>query len=357
LDDKGYKCVKHHKKVVKKILVFNVGSSSLKWGFFEGLTKKISGVYENINYEKTVKEIFAKLSSEKIDFIAHRIVHGGNIKSPVLINKEVKLKIKKFSEFAPLHNSKQLELVNFVEKISKLKQYAVFDNFFFANLPKISLVYAIPKEISEKYQIRRYGFHGLSHKSASKDLRGKTITCHLGSGSSISAIVNGKPLDTSMGFTPMEGLMMSTRSGTIDPGIILFLQKKGYDVEKMLNKNSGFKGLCKNEDFKYIKANIEKKEIKFAYDLFVYQLTKIIGSYISAMNGLDNLVFTGAIGENSPTVRQDVCKNLLFMGIKINKLKNNKNSEIISEENSRIKVYVKKCDEESEIAKEVLKKI
>ncbi len=343
----------------KKILVFNVGSSSIKYSLFENSNLLESGEYEklksNENYKKAVQNIFKKFEDKKIDIIAHRVVHGGELKKTSRITREVKDKIKEFSEFAPLHNPKQLIVIKMCEKYNK-PQYAVFDTMFFENLPDIAKTYAIPKEITRKYNIKRYGFHGLSDKSVSKYLKGKTIVCHLGSGSSISAIKDGKAIDTTMGLTPLEGIMMGTRSGSIDPGIILLLQKRGYNAENILTNKSGLKGLTGFEDFRDIRAKMNKnKDCKLAYDLLIYQITKTIGSYLAALGGLNNLVFTAKIGENVPKLREDVCKNLQFIGLNLDKNRNNKNEEIISSNNSKVKVYVRKDNEERIIIEEVLK--
>jgi acetate kinase len=345
-------------KKEKNILVFNVGSSSIKYSLFEGLNLIDIGYYERLkdkeDYRKSIIQIFEKVNKNNLDLIAHRVVHGGGLKKPVKVNEEVKSIIEIFSEFAPLHNPKQLMVIDFCEKYKK-PQYAFFDTAFFSDIPKVAQVYAIPKELSKKFQIRRYGFHGLSHECVSRNLKGKLITCHLGSGASISAILDGKPLDTSMGFTPLEGLIMGTRSGTIDPGIILFLEKKKYSVEKILTEKSGLKGICKFNDFRDILRNLDKKDCKLAYDMFIYSIIKIIGSYVGVLNGLDNLVFTGAIGENVARLREEVCDNFKFLGLKLNKKRNKTNEELISSENSKVKVFVKKTNEERIIIEEILK--
>jgi len=344
--------------MAKNILVFNVGSSSIKYGLFENSNSIQSHNYEKLkskkDYETTIKNIFEKLKNIRIDAIAHRVVHGGELKKTSKITKDIKNKIKQSSEFAPLHNPNQLMVIGLCESFKK-PQYAVFDTMFFANLPEVAKTYAIPKEITTKYNIKKAGFHGLSDKYVSKDLKGRTIVCHLGSGSSISAIKDGKAIDTTMGLTPLEGIMMGTRSGSIDPGIIFFLQKKGYNMEDILTNKSGFKGMSKFNDFRDILSRMDKnKDCELTYDLFVYQIIKTIGSYIAALNGLDNLVFTAAIGENVPKLREDVCKNLQFISISIDKNKNKNNSELISSNNSKVKVYVRKADEGEIMAEEVL---
>jgi len=342
----------------KTILVFNVGSSSIKYTLFKNSELLKSGNYERLktkgDYEDSVKKIFEDVGKEA-DCIVHRVVHGGDLKKPSKITEEVKNKIKEFSEFAQLHNPKQLMVIEFCE-VYKKPQYAVFDTMFFSEIPEVAKTYAIPMEITEKYDIRRYGFHGLSHVYVSKNLKGKTVTCHLGSGSSIAAIVDGKAVDTSMGLTPLEGLIMGTRSGTIDPGIIFFLEKKGYNVEELLTEKSGLKGICGENDFRDILAGMDKeKKYKLAYDMFLYQVIKTIGSYIAVMDGIDNLVFTAAIGENVARLREDVCKHFSYLGIKLDKEENQKNSEIISSKSSSVKVFVKKTNEEKTAVEEVLK--
>lgn len=284
---------------VKKILVFNVGSSSIKYNLFENSDLIKSGNYEKLetkeDYQKSVKEIFRKINEKNIDLIIHRIVHGGDLKKPSRINRKIKKKIKIFSELAPLHNPKQLMVIELCEKYKKT-QYAVFDTAFFSDIPQIAKIYAIPKALTKKYKIRRYGFHGSSHEFISKNLRGKTIICHLGSGSSISAVLNGKPVDTSMGFTPLEGVIMGTRSGTVDPGLIFFLEKRGYNAKEILTEKSGLKGICNYNDFRDILSNMKKNnDCRLAYEMLIYSIIKMIGSYVAALDGLDNLVFTAKI--------------------------------------------------------------
>ena len=343
----------------KRILVFNVGSSTIKYSLFENLNLIESGNYEKLkskeDYNKSVQNIFKKFENRKIEILVHRVVHGGELKQISKITKEIKEKIKKFSKFAPLHNPNQLAVIELCEKFKK-PQYAVFDTMFFSNLPEIAKIYALPKEITKKYKIRRYGFHGLSHEYVSKELRGKTIVCHLGSGSSISAIKEGKPIDTSMGLTPLEGIMMGTRSGSIDPGIIFLLQKKGYNAEDILTNKSGLKGISGHTDFRDILSEMKKnKDCRLAYDLFAYQIIKTIGSYVAILNGIDNLVFTAAIGENVSKLRKDICNSLRYTGLILDENKNKKNEGIISSRNSKVKVLVKKTNEERIMTEGVLK--
>ena len=344
--------------MVKKVLVFNVGSSTIKVSLFRDSKKVFFKKYENLktnkDYKNSFDSIFRIIKPNDFDIIAHRVVHGGDINKTVKINRKIKKRINKFSKFAPLHNPQELEIINLAEKFHK-PQYAVFDTSFFTSLPKISTTYPIPKELTEKYQIKRYGFHGLSHKAVSSNLKGKTITCHLGAGCSMSAIKDGKPIDTSMGLTPLEGLMMMTRSGSVDPGLILFLQHQGHNLDKILNFESGFKGLCNLEDFKDVLKNLKHPRVKLAYDIFIYQIVKYIGAYAAELEGLNNLVFTGAIGEGSWKLREDVCKHFYFLDLKIDHNKNINNQEIISSSGSKINVLVRQANEDEIIVKEVLK--
>jgi len=343
----------------KIILVFNVGSSSIKYSLFKDSNIIKQGNYEELkteeDYKISVEKIFKNIDEKEVDLIIHRVVHGGGLKKPLRINEEIKNKIKRFSEFAPLHNPRQLKVIELCEHYKK-PQYAVFDTIFFADLPEIAKIYAIPKRITEKYKIKKYGFHGLSHKSVSRGLKGRTIICHLGSGSSISAIKDSKAIDISMGLTPLEGIMMGTRSGSIDPGIILLLQREGYNAEDILTNKSGLKGICGYSDFRIIRKKMGKnKDCKLAYGMFIYQIIKTIGSYVAVLNGLDNLVFTAKIGENVAELREKVCNHLSFLGVQLDKKKNRLNSEIISSEKSKVRVYVRKTNEEKIAVEEIMK--
>ncbi len=367
---------------IENLLVINAGSSSLKFALFRKSKNPfliVSGNCDGIgtrnsyfifkdkkgysskfkrkisNYKEAVELMCGFLKKEKIDFdaIAHRVVHGGELKEVVLVDKKIEKIIDNFSVFAPLHNPSELEVIRILKKFGR-PQYAVFDTEFFSDLPDVSKVYPIPLGISKKYKLKKYGFHGISHEFVSKGLNGKTIICHLGSGCSISAIENGRVFDTSMGMTPLEGLMMRTRSGSIDPGVILFFLLKGYNLDEVLSKDSGFKGISGKKDFRDILKTMNRnKKSKLAYDMFIYSILKNIGSYIVVLKGLDNLVFTAVIGENVPVLRKDICNNLKFLALEIDQKKNEKNEEEISHKKSKIKVYVKKTNEEYLIAKKV----
>ena len=224
-------------------------------------------------------------------------------------------------------------------------------------MPRVAYEYSLPRDIVKEHDIRKYGFHGTSHKSVISGIKGKTISCHLGNGSSITASVNGKVIDTSMGLTPTGGLVMATRVGDIDPGVIVYLSSLGYDMYDIVNKKSGFKGISEYTDMLQVLENIKDKEVKIAYDLFIYSIVKYIGSYAAVLNGVDNIIFTGGIGEHIAKVRYDVCKNLTYLGVEIEenpKFIGKVSNPIISTKNSKVKVYVKDPKEEEQIVKEVL---
>jgi len=358
------------------ILVFNVGSASLRWSLFDKKLQTISE--ENIEYpnfsnlDELVKKIISENSlpkSKNLSCIAHRIVHGGQkFSDPTKITPEVFKEIKKLNHLAPLHNPRALQIVRTCKKqFPNIENYACFDTSFFTQLPDYSRLYAIPLELAQKHKILRYGFHGISHEyiahQAAKRLNQqleelKLITAHLGSGASITAIEDGKPIDTSMGFTPLEGLMMATRSGNIDPSIPLFLEKEGYQKEKIeniLNKESGLNGVSGfTSDMREILAavkehgNVAKKkssnsqqtnvplkrtnnskwnELKtkqkknnskkskkiragLALQMYAYSVKKYIGAYTVALGGLDAIVLAGAIAEGAPLVRNMITHGL-----------------------------------------------
>ena len=332
-----------------KILVFNVGSSSVKYSLFvdgKRIAKK--------NFQKTstkkdrlavVKKILKQVGN--VDKIGHRIVHGGENTKPIRLDKREIAKLEKISELAPLHNIPELDVVKLC--LAHAKNYAVFDTAFFSGMPEVAKRYAIPAKYKE---IKRYGFHGTSHKFVSTGIKGKVITCHLGNGASVSAIKNGRALDTSMGFTPLEGLVMGTRCGDIDAGVIEYLMSKYKlsikQVMNILNKESGLKGLSGNADMK----NLLFKR-NFAKELFVYRAAKKIGSYIPVLGGLDTLIFTAGIGENEWQIRELICDYFEFMGCKIDRAKNEVDARVVSKKNSKIKVLVIPTDEELMIAKQI----
>jgi len=320
-----------------KILVLNAGSSSLKYKLFIDKVLSIEGLIENItNYHKGIEEVEQRLQKEanidnlsSLDVVGHRVVHGGEIfKESVVIDREVIETIKSLIPLAPLHNPANLEGILMISEIAPtLKQVAVFDTAFHQTLPPKAYHYALPYELYKESGIRRYGFHGTSHQFVAKEaskILGKNlnktslITLHLGNGASLSAIKNGKSIDTSMGFTPLEGLMMGTRSGDIDPAILFYLAREyGYSIEQldtMLNKKSGLLGICHQNDMRQIHTMIKdgNSNAKLALEMFVYRIKKYIGAYYAILGKVDALIFTGGIGENDKITRELILNGLPF---------------------------------------------
>ena len=311
-------------------------------------------------------------SMDEIDAVGHRVLHGAEkFSGSVLVTDEVEAAIKECFELGPLHNPANLTGIKACQKIMQgVPQVAVFDTGFHQTMPDYAYMYALPYEYYEKYGIRRYGFHGTSHRFVSKKAiemlgspeHSKIVTCHLGNGSSISAIVDGKCFDTTMGVTPLEGIMMGTRCGSIDPAIIPIIMKKENltpdEIDTVMNKKSGMIGLFGTSDNRTIESEAKKgnERAKLVESMLCHQLTKYIGGYAAAMGGLDAVVFTGGIGENNPQYRDRVCDKLAFMGTKINyelndTLRHGAEGEI-STPDSKVKVFVICTNEELMIARD-----
>ncbi len=392
-----------------KILVINCGSSSLKYQLFDmdnesvlakGNCEKIgspdSFIGGSANGEKfenpvlmpnhteaflQVKKALTEGKSKVIDdlseisAIGHRIVQGGALfKESTLVTDEVIEGIKSLCDLAPLHNPAHIQGIDAcIDVFGKdVPQVTVFDNAFHSTMPPEAYIFPIPYEYYEKYQIRRYGFHGTSHRFVSArcaEVMGKNIedlkivTCHLGNGSSITAVKNGKCVDTSMGLTPLDGFIMGTRCGAVDPSVITYLQQKeGWspaDTDKILNKKSGVLGISgvgsDDRDVSAAEANGNERA-HLARSIQKYQVRKLIGSYVAAMNGVDAIVFTGGIGENTIDLRADVCNNLSYLGVELDAeaneiMRRGKEGEI-STANSKVKVYVLPTNEELVIARD-----
>lgn len=338
----------------------------------------------NIQFEEILKfclhAIKTELNDISLNGIGHRVVHGGSVYTqPILIDEKVEQTIEALIDLAPLHNPANLTGIKIAKEVfNNISNVAVFDTAFHHTLPNRAINYAIDKDVAKKYGIRRYGFHGTSHKYVAEkanayleqDIKNlKIISCHLGNGASICAIENGRSVEISMGLTPMEGLVMGTRSGDVDPGIITFLQEKenrtAQQVEDFLNTKSGLAGLSGiSNDMRDVIQNAEKgnEDARLAIQVFTHRITKYIGAYAAIMNGVDVLVFTAGIGENSAIIRNRVCQGLDFLGIKIDEFKNDAvqlNDENlvvnISDENARVKVLAIKTDEQLAIALEAKK--
>jgi len=308
-----------------------------------------------------------------IDMVGHRVVHGGSeFEKSTLVTPEVKNAIARLSVLAPLHNPADLEGIEVVERIlSDVPQVVVFDTAFHRHMPLPAMVYPGPYEWYEE-QIYRYGFHGISHQYCSmraaqilgKDLDSlRIITCHLGNGCSLAAVQNGRSIDTTMGFTPLEGLMMGSRSGSIDPGIILYLlQQKKLTVEQIdetLNKASGLKGILGTGDMRQVLHSMKEgnPRAKLAFDMFVHRLRYYIGAMLASLGGMDALVFTGGIGENAAQVRKATCEAFTFLGLKIDASKNGQSpaDQVISAADSEVPVLIIHTQEDWAIARECWK--
>ena len=393
-----------------KILVLNCGSSSIKYALYDMDSKTVmtSGGAERVgldgafvkvklaNGEKKkvmhdipehtegVKFIFSLLTDpeigvikdlKEIDAVGHRMVHGGEkFNKSVLLTEEVLKVFEECTDLAPLHNPANLKGVRAVQELMPgLPQVGVFDTAFHQTMPKEAYMYAVPYELYEKYGVRRYGFHGTSHRYVSqrvceflnvKPEGKKIITCHIGNGASIAAVKDGKCIDTSMGLTPLEGLMMGTRSGDIDGGAITFIQKKlGLDADGMsnlLNKKSGMLGITGiSSDMREIDAACEEgnERALLATDMYFYRIRKYIGAYAAAMDGCDIIVFTAGVGENQASMREKVCEGLSFMGVKIDVEKNSGihgEEAVISTPDSKVTVVVIPTDEELMIATDTM---
>ena len=392
-----------------KVLVLNCGSSSIKYKLFDMSNKSViaQGGIEKIglkdsflkltlpNGEKKILEkdipehsvgvefILNTLTSaeygaikslDEINAVGHRMVHGGEkFAKSVLLTDEVLEVFVACNDLAPLHNPANLKGVNAITAIlPNVPQVGVFDTAFHQTMPDYAYMYAVPYELYEKYGVRRYGFHGTSHRYVSQrvcdflgeDIAGKKIiTCHIGNGASISAIKDGKCMDTSMGLTPLEGLMMGTRSGDIDAGAVTYImEKEGLDaagISSLLNKKSGVLGIFgESSDMRDLENAAAKKESRalLAENMYFYRIKKYIGSYAAALGGVDIIVFTGGVGENQATARWGACDGLEFMGVKLDAEKNKSRGEeiVISTEDSKVKVVVIPTDEELMIASDTM---
>ncbi|MEA4916437.1 acetate kinase [Proteiniphilum sp.] len=393
-----------------KILVLNCGSSSIKYKLFEMESKEVvaQGGVEKIgmkgsflkftlpNGEKVMLEgeilehragieyILGVLLSEKygciksldeIEAVGHRVVHGGErFNESVLITDEVIEILNQCIELAPLHNPPNLKGIYAIQELMPdTPQVGVFDTAFHQTMPDYAYMYGIPYSLYEKYGIRRYGFHGTSHRYVSARVceflgvpyeEQRIITAHIGNGGSVTAIKNGKSIDTSMGMTPVEGLIMGTRSGDVDPGAISYIMEKEHmgtnGISTLLNKFSGVLGISGiSSDMREIEAGIKNgnKRAILAMQTYNYRIKKYIGSYAAVLGGVDILVFTGGVGENQSITRRDVCKNMEFMGIELDEALNDSvraKEVVISKPTSKVKVVIIPTDEELSIANDTI---
>lgn len=389
------------------IFVVNSGSSSIKYQLFKMPSDKpiCSGLVERIGLEdsKIIHKIFINgeekviqrvldlpdheaglqevshlltepgigviQNPEEIEVVGHRVVHGGeSFSTTTVITPEVKSEIKKLFALAPLHNPANYLGIEVAERIfTRSVQVAVFDTAFHQTMPEQAFRYAIPNSLYTDLGIRAYGFHGTSHKYVTEQAaqylnnpQARLITIHLGNGCSMAAVQGGRSIDTTMGFGPLSGLVMGTRSGDIDPSIIFHLVSQGYELEQvstLLNKRSGMLGLSGYSDMRDVtKAMAEGDEkAKLAYDIYAYRIRKYIGAYAAVLNGLDAVVFTAGVGENDAFVREKVATNMEFLGLELDKVKNNTRSPGIREINTKespVKILVIPTNEEQEIARQ-----
>lgn len=390
------------------ILVINAGSSSLKYQLFnmaedtvlaKGKVERIGmdssilthepegkpevrEVSEILEHTTAIRKVLEKLvhkdhgvldSIEQIDAVGHRVVHGGEtFKSSVIVTDEVKREIKRLFDLAPLHNPAHMLGINAVEaNMPRVPQTVVFDTAFHQTMPQQAYLYPIPMVLYRRHKVRRYGFHGTSHQYVSERTAAflerpleqlKIVTCHIGNGASCTAVDGGRSVDTSMGMTPLEGLMMGTRSGDLDPAIVPFAMGKEDltmgEVSSMLNKHSGLLAISGiSSDMREIEEAAEAgdKNAALAFDMYVYRLRKYIGAYAAAMDGIDALVFTAGVGENSELLRKAVCEKLTFLGIELSDERNRTGrgkERRISADGSKVEVLVIPTNEEWMIARD-----
>lgn len=387
-----------------KVLVINAGSSSIKYQLYQMPESKVlaKGILERIgekvselshyydsrthcvevkveDHEKGIELILDTLVDKdvgvmedisEIGSVGHRVVHGGEeFTGSVVIDDKVIASIEKFADLAPLHNPPNLAGIRAAQKkLPKAKQIACFDTAFHTTIPEVAYMYALPYELYEKYGVRSYGFHGTSHRYVARRaaaLMGRhkydinAITCHLGNGCSVTAVMNGRSIDTSMGLTPLQGVVMGTRSGDFDPAVLFYLTDKGYDLRTLntlCNKKSGLLGISGiSNDIRTLEefAGKGNARAKLAIDIFCYRIKKYIGAYAAVLDNVDALVFTGGIGENAVSLRQEICTGLTQIGIRIDPAANEaavaKEADISSSD-SKVRVFVIPTNEEVAIA-------
>ena len=390
-----------------KVLLLNAGSSSVKWKVFEIESEKVAGEGEierintpqalvtakfngekkqsqepNLGYEDAVRMILNKIeefkiaSLDEIQIVGHRVVAGGQkFKKATLITPEVLQEIKNLKDFAPLHNPHEARYVELMQKIlPNVDQYAVFDSIFFTDMPESNAIYSLPYELTQKYQIQRYGEHGISHSYLAERTAEllnrplnelKIITLHLGSGASVAAIKDGKAFDSSMGFTPLTGLTMGTRAGDVDPAIVPFLMEKedmtAEEVMTLLNDQSGILGISESSsDMRDIEAAWKKgdRQASLAREIFINRVVKYVGAYFAELGGIDALVLAGGIGEHQIDLRLALLKQLRVLGIEVDEKLNQANQEgIISPKDAQIKTMLIPTNEELQMVRQIKKEI
>ncbi|HCT78039.1 MAG TPA: acetate kinase [Micromonosporaceae bacterium] len=348
-----------------RVLVLNCGSSSLKWRLFDQLTAVAGGLVERVtDHGLALRELMSTVDLTGLDAVGHRVVHGGlRFTAPTLIDDEVIEAVTDLIPLAPLHNPPNLAGVREARRmLPGVPQVAVFDTAFHRTIPPVNATYAIDADLAMKYGIARYGFHGTSHSSVSRktaELLGRNpgdinvITLHLGNGASACAVKGGRSFATSMGLSPLEGLVMGTRSGDIDPAIIFHLHRVAgmpiAEIDDLLNKHSGLRGLCGDNDIREV-VRRDDAPAKLAFDVYCARIKSYVGAYFALLGQVDAITFSAGVGENSPQVRAASLSNLEGLGIAVDDTRNQAGASVISPDGTRIAVCMVPTDEELEIA-------
>lgn len=372
---------------MSRVLVLNSGSSSVKYRLLSGEERLASGMVDRIgeagspaaDHGAALKAVAAELAdggfgldSPELTAIGHRVVHGGTtFTEPTLITEEVIKKIEELVPLAPLHNPANLAGIEVARRLRPdLPQVAVFDTAFHSTISPAAATYAIDRELAERLNIRRYGFHGTSHAYVSREAAravdrpmGNVIVLHLGNGASASAVSAGRCLDTSMGMTPLEGLVMGTRSGDLDPAVVLYLGRTGGmspdEIDALLNRRGGMLGLCGDNDMRAVEKRLAAgdPDARLAFSVYCHRLRKYVGAYYAVLGTVDVIAFTGGVGENSSLVRETALAGLEALGIVVDPVRNRRGDRLISTDGAAVRVAVIPTDEELEIARQTLEVI
>ncbi|MEV8636412.1 acetate kinase [Streptosporangium sp. NPDC051023] len=369
---------------MSRVLVLNSGSSSVKYRLLAGTERLASGMVERIgepgspaaDHEAALKIVATELAerglgldSPELTAVGHRVVHGGTtFTEPTLITDEVVAKIEELIPLAPLHNPANLAGIEVTRRLRPdLPQVAVFDTAFHSTISPAAATYAIDRELAERWKIRRYGFHGTSHAYVSREAAaavgrpgGNVIVLHLGNGASASAVSGGRCLETSMGMTPLEGLVMGTRSGDLDPAVVIYLGRAAGmsfdEIDTLLNRRGGMLGLCGDNDMRAVQERLAAgdPDAELAFSVYCHRLRKYVGAYYAVLGTVDVIAFTGGVGENSPLVRQTALDGLGALGIAVDPARNARGERIVSPDGTAVKVAVIPTDEELEISRQTL---
>ncbi len=364
------------------LLTINAGSSSLRLSLFKqtrnGLVQLAKARHDGIDRHEAslLDEFITLVDASEITLVVHRVVHGGRrLTTPCLIDARVETEIERLIPLAPLHNPSALAWIRLARQLlgEQIPQAAVFDTAFYRSLPEVAATYALPRKLCQDYGIHRYGFHGIAHRAIWNRWReirpgvphgGRVISLQLGAGCSITAIDQGAPVDTSMGFSPLEGLVMATRSGDLDPTLITYLQRQAglgtEEIEQILNRQSGLLGLSGNSSDMRAVLDSDTPDARLAVDLYCYRVRKYIGAYLAVLGGADAILFGGGVGENSPQVRAKILQGMEWLGVELDTLHNNDSvgkEACISTAKSSIEAWVITVDEASIMAREALDSI